>query len=96
VQVPADLAVGKHTFLATGVDPDGNVLSRALAITVTSTSGGPVTTAPTTYPVPPGPPRGPGEMPRTGQDVALLAGVGLTLVGTGVMLLLVRRRPGQE
>jgi titin len=34
VTVPADLPVGTHTFLATGVDPDGEPFAMKLAVTV--------------------------------------------------------------
>jgi titin len=91
VRVPADLAAGVHTILATGVDPDGNVLSRALTFTLTGSQPSPTPTPP---PVVDNPPFG---MPKTGQNIALVAGVGLLMIGAGTMMLLVRRRrPGPD
>ncbi|MFI5934531.1 fibronectin type III domain-containing protein [Actinoplanes sp. NPDC051494] len=99
VEVPADLPAGEHTFLATGVDPDGNVLTRTLSVTVAaavspspSTSPSPVT-SPTTAPTDDGDDDGPLGMPTTGANVALVAAAGLLLVGVGAALLFVRRRP---
>jgi len=40
VTVPADLASGAHTFLATGIDPAGGTRLMALPVTVAPTDGG--------------------------------------------------------
>jgi CshA-type fibril repeat protein len=40
VTVPADLANGKHTFLATGINPSGGTRQMALPVTVARTDGG--------------------------------------------------------
>lgn len=68
VTVPADLANGTHTLVATGIAPDGS--TRNLVITVT-VSGGVATLANTGFDV---------AVPLTGGALALLAGAGL-LVG---------------
>jgi LPXTG-motif cell wall-anchored protein len=87
ITVPADLPPGRHTFLATGVDPAGNVISRTLTVTVPAANSG---TDPADPAVTPG--TGPTGMAKTGQNIALVAAVGLLLVGIGAVLLMVRRR----
>ncbi|AGZ42862.1 fibronectin type III domain-containing protein [Actinoplanes friuliensis] len=83
VRLPAGLAAGQHTLLATGVDPDGNVLVRTLSVTVKAATSAP--TAPSVDPEPGT------SMPKTGQNIALVAALGLLMICVGTGLVLVRR-----
>ncbi|MFG1605008.1 fibronectin type III domain-containing protein [Actinoplanes sp. NPDC049265] len=103
VTLPTDLAAGRHTLIATGVDPRGAVLAQSLAFTVAAAAPTPAPTSPSpsastgspaTTPAP-GPAAGGGGdgwMPKTGQNVALVALAGLLLIAAGGTLLLIRRR----
>ncbi|WP_189168389.1 beta strand repeat-containing protein [Pilimelia anulata] len=71
VRVPANLAAGTHTFIAAGVDPDGNPHFLKLEITVAAAAGDEVD----------------GELPVTGGGaVAPLVLVALTFLATGAVL----------
>ncbi|HST83811.1 MAG TPA: OmpA family protein [Kineosporiaceae bacterium] len=68
VQVPADVAAGSHTFLASGVDPSGGSRLMALPITVAPTdTGGDDGSGSGTLPVP------------AGGTITLLDGAGLAV-----------------
>ncbi|GAA2569471.1 hypothetical protein GCM10010435_49360 [Winogradskya consettensis] len=96
VTIPAGLDPGRHTLLATGVDPDGNTFSRSLSVTVKAATSSPSPTtstspAATPSPTPTTTPPPDSTMPRTGENIALIAGVGLLMIITGLGLALVRR-----
>ncbi|AGL16845.1 fibronectin type III domain-containing protein [Actinoplanes sp. N902-109] len=95
VTVPADLPAGRHTFLATGVDPAGRSFSRTLTVTVKAASAAPSPASPAPAPSSTTVDHGGDDllgMPKTGANIALVAATGLLLIGAGVALLLIRRR----
>ena len=78
VTVPAGLAAGSHTLVASGVDSSGNV--RYVNLPVTVSSAGIATTT------------GKATLAYTGADVALPSIIGLLAVSLGTGLIVLRRR----
>ena len=74
ITVPANLPIGPHTFIATGVDPDGEPYAMKLAVTVApaAESAGP----------------GSAALPTTGAAIVNLVAAGLALIALGLGALL--------
>ena len=93
VTVPADLAAGHHSLVASGFDADGNERFLRMDVTVAAGATAGSTTAPGATTAGAAAAADGTQLAFTGATVLVPAGLGLTaLVGGGVLLLVSRRR----
>lgn len=82
VTVPADATPGEHTLRLSGLDPDGQPRTVAIALTVPGAAGDDAAAGVTPSP----------RLPATGTDALLAVGAAVGLVGVGAAAVAVARR----